>query len=58
MRRVTLTLVIAALLLTGLLNRTWHLPHTDTAILLSALFLAGIVVLAFAPETRGQDLPE
>jgi MFS family permease len=52
--------VLAApvLLVAGLMNRTWDLSHTDTAAILSALFLAGIVVLAFAPETRGRDLPE
>jgi hypothetical protein len=37
------------------------LPHVDLRVALSAmaaLFLLGIVVVSFLPETRGQPLPE
>jgi hypothetical protein len=30
----------------------------DAASMMSLLFLAGIVAIAFAPETRGQELPD
>jgi MFS family permease len=46
------------LVVAGLMKNTWKLPHTDAAVILSVLFLAGLVVLAFAPETKGRDLPE
>ncbi len=34
------------------------LSLTTTASLLSLLFLLGIVILLFAPETKGKELPE
>lgn len=34
------------------------LPYRYSAMAMCALFLVGIVTLAFAPETRGQPLPE
>lgn len=39
---------------------TWPRPFTleETASLLSLLFALGVVVLLFAPETKGQELPE
>jgi MFS family permease len=41
----------------------WHVrlepwSLNQSALLLSLLFLLGLVVLCFAPETRGQELPE
>jgi MFS family permease len=49
---------VPIMVLTGWMNREWKLGHDETAVLLSPLFLLGIVVLFFAPETRGKDLPE
>jgi MFS family permease len=46
------------LVLTGWMHRQWDLRHDETAVILSSLFLTGVVVLFFAPETRGKDLPE
>jgi len=46
------------LVVTGWLDREWKLTHDTTAVLLSSLFLVGVAVLFFAPETRGKDLPE
>jgi MFS family permease len=36
----------------------WGLTLENAATLLSTLFLSGILLLAMAPETQGQDLPE
>ncbi len=46
------------LVVTGWLDRERKLTHDTTAVLLSSLFLVGVAVLFFAPETRGKDLPE
>ena len=46
------------LLLNGLLRDNWGLSLVDAASLLSLLFFAATVLLLFAPETRGQELPE
>jgi MFS family permease len=35
----------------------WGLSLEDAAALMSGLFLAGVVLLAVAPETRGKELP-
>lgn len=45
------------LLVNGALQKA-GLPFEDAASLLSLLFLAGIVLLAWAPETKGTELPE
>jgi MFS family permease len=51
--------VIAApiLFLSGWLQKSMELSLHDAATLLSSLFLLGLVVLIFAPETKGRDLP-
>jgi MFS family permease len=49
---------VPIMVLTGWMNREWRLGHDQTAVILSPLFLVGAVVLLFAPETRGKDLPE
>jgi MFS family permease len=46
------------LFLGGWMQREWGLGVRGASSLLSCLFLVGVVLLAFAPETRGQDLPE
>jgi MFS family permease len=46
------------LVLTGWLQKHQHWSGDRTASALSWLFVGGIVLLAFAPETRGRDLPE
>jgi hypothetical protein len=46
------------LALTGWLQRQWRMSHDQTALYLSSLFLVGMALLLFAPETRGKDLPE
>jgi MFS family permease len=51
-------LVSPLLLLSGWLKSDWGLSLYNTASLLSLLFALGVVVLLFAPETRGKDLPE
>lgn len=40
------------------LSDGWGLSRAETASLLSLLFLVGIMLLPFAMETRGRDLPE
>ena len=42
----------------GWMQRDWGFSLRDTASLLSLLFVIGIAVLFFAPETRGAELPE
>ncbi len=42
----------------GWMQRDWGYSLRDTASLLSLLFLVGMAVLLFAPETRGTELPE
>ena len=44
------------LLLSGSLKEQMQLPHAVT--LLAALYLVGVVVLLFLPETKGRPLPE
>ena len=46
------------LLLRGWLRKDLEWSLHDAASILSLLFLLGIVVLVFAPETRGKELPE
>jgi MFS family permease len=52
--------VLAAptLFVMGWLQDRWKLSLDDAASLLGMLFVVGMVVLAFAPETRGRELPE
>jgi len=51
-------LAVPALLLRGFMrdNLDWSLSQTSAA--LSCLFLLGLVVLIFAPETNNEELPE
>jgi MFS family permease len=53
--------VVAAPVLLGfgwLQTGPWHLSLAQAILLLGGLFLAGAVLVLFAPETRGQPLPE
>jgi MFS family permease len=52
--------VLAApiLFLSGWMQKARGISPEDAATLLSLLFLAGVVVLPLAPETRGQELAE
>ena len=52
--------VLAAPMLfaSGWLQKEWGLTLEGAASLLSLLFLFGVAVLLFAPETRGTELPE
>ncbi len=52
--------VLAApvLVISGLMQRDWKISLESAATILSFLFLVGVVLLHFAPETKGQDLPE
>lgn len=49
-------LAAPVLILSGLVKTQY--PLTDAIALMGGLFLLGLVVLAFLPETRGQELPE
>ncbi len=52
-------IVAAPILFTaGWMQRDWGYSLRETASLLSLLFLVGMAVLLFAPETRGTELPE
>jgi MFS family permease len=42
---------------TGWMQKHWHYTLEQSATCLSFLFLIGIVILAFAPETKGRELP-
>jgi hypothetical protein len=44
------------LILSGYVKTWTTLPNAIA--MLGGLFLVGIVVLAFLPETKGEDLPE
>jgi MFS family permease len=46
------------LFLSGWLQREGHFSLAEAAALLGGLYLAGIALLAAAPETRGRELPE
>jgi MFS family permease len=46
------------LFLSGWMQKDWGFTLENAAALLSMLFLVGIVALLFAPETKGQELPE
>jgi MFS family permease len=53
--------VVAAPVLLGfgwLQSGPWHLTLAQAVLLLGTLFLVGAVLVLFAPETRGQPLPE
>jgi hypothetical protein len=53
-------LAASILIVRGWMRSDWGLGLSleTTASILSLLFLVGIVVLIFAPETKGHDLPE
>jgi len=52
-------IIAAPILFTaGWMQHDWGYSLRDTASLLSVLFLVGVAVLFFAPETRGTELPE
>jgi hypothetical protein len=40
------------------MQKNWEYTKEQSAAGLSLLFLVGIVLLAFAPETKGSELPE
>jgi MFS family permease len=42
----------------GWIQSTLHVSFDNAVSLLSLLYLVGVVLLIFAPETKGQDLPE
>jgi hypothetical protein len=46
-----------ALFATGWMQKHWHYTLEQSATCLSLLFLVGVVILAFAPETKGRELP-
>jgi MFS family permease len=46
------------LLATGWMQMNWKYTTAQSATALSMLFLIGIVLLAFAPETKGSELPQ
>lgn len=46
------------LIANGWMQKRFHLTLEQTCLVLSSLFLIGIVLLAFAPETKGRELPE
>jgi len=50
-------LAAGVLLINGLL-RSYGVSLSNSGALLSSLFLIGVVVLCFAPETKGCELPE
>ena len=52
--------VLAApiLFLSGWMQKDWGYSLPEAASLLSCLYLVGMVILIFAPETKDQDLPE
>ncbi len=51
-------LVPLLLFIKGWMQDQWEVSLADAAALLSVLFLVGALLLLFAPETKGQDLPE
>jgi hypothetical protein len=40
------------------MQKDWGYSLPEAASLLSGLYLLGMVILIFAPETKDQDLPE
>lgn len=51
-------LAAPTLVITGWLQKDLAFTLEQSATILSFLFLLGVVVLAFAPETKGRELPE
>ncbi|HEV3003970.1 MAG TPA: MFS transporter [Pirellulales bacterium] len=51
-------LVPPVLFASGWMQKNWEYTKEQSAAGLSLLFLVGIVLLAFAPETKGSELPE
>jgi hypothetical protein len=53
------SVVVPVLLIFGWLQSgPWHLTLPQAMLLLGCLFPVGALLLLFAPETRGQPLPE
>jgi hypothetical protein len=52
--------IIAApiLFISGWMQKDWGFSLESAASILSLLFIIGAIALLFAPETRGEDLPE
>jgi len=46
------------LFLTAWMQQSRGITIEHTAAILSGFFLLGLLILKFAPETRGQDLPD
>lgn len=51
-------LAAPVLFISGWMQKDWGFTLTSAAAILSLLFLLGLAVLPFAPETRGRELPE
>jgi hypothetical protein len=51
-------LTAPALLMVGWMQSSLGYTQRDAVSLLSLMFLVGAAILAFAPETRGHELPE
>jgi hypothetical protein len=51
-------LAVPALLLSGWMQKDWGFSLNNAASILSLLYLAAVVILIFAPETKGRELPE
>ena len=51
-------LAAGALALNALVIQRWGISLANSGAILGMLFLVGVVVLCFAPETRGRELPE
>ena len=46
------------LLISGWMQKDWGFSLESAALLLSLLYLLAVVILIFAPETKGRELPE
>jgi len=51
-------LAAPVLFLSAWMQQARGISLEQTAVILSGFFLVGLVILHFAPETRGQELPE
>jgi hypothetical protein len=51
-------LAAPVLFLSGLMQKDWGYTLEQAASILGLLFLGGVVLLLFAPETKGRELPE
>ena len=50
-------LAASSLILVALMRDVWKLEMADYVCLMGLLFLLGVPVLLFAPETKGRELP-